>query len=71
MAAFLRCEGVLLVRLERLTYESMNGIRSMPFPVDGRWINATEAKLGVRFPASFVASMAKMNGGAVDLKRNW
>ena len=37
----------------------------MPFPVDGKWIAETEAKLGVRFPASFVTSMARMNGGAV------
>lgn len=38
----------------------------MPFPVDGKWIAETEAKLGVRFPPSFVASMAKANGGSVD-----
>jgi len=24
----------------------------MPFPVDGKWIAATEEKLGVRFPCS-------------------
>jgi hypothetical protein len=39
----------------------------MPFPVDRKWIAETEAKLGVRFPVSFVASMAKVNGGAVDV----
>ena len=39
----------------------------MPFPVDGKWIEDTEAKLGVRFPASFVNAMALMNGGAVDV----
>ena len=39
----------------------------MPFPVDGKWIAETEAKLGVRFPPSFVASMAKANGGSVDV----
>ena len=39
----------------------------MPFPVDGKWIADTERKLGVRFPSSFVASMAKMNGGSVDV----
>jgi hypothetical protein len=39
----------------------------MPFPVDGKWIQATEARLGVRFPASFVNAMASMNGGAVDI----
>lgn len=37
----------------------------MPFPVDACWISATEAKLGVRFPASFVTSMSQGNGGAV------
>lgn len=39
----------------------------MPFPVDGKWIAETEARLGVRFPPSFVASMLKSNGGAVDV----
>lgn len=38
----------------------------MPFPVDGKWIAETETQLGVRFPASFVTSMARMNGGAVQ-----
>jgi hypothetical protein len=37
----------------------------MPFPVDMRWITQTEAKLGVKFPVSFVIAMAKMNGGSV------
>jgi hypothetical protein len=37
----------------------------MPFPVEGRWITATEAKLGVRFPAAFVTKMSKHNGGTV------
>lgn len=39
----------------------------MPFPVDGKWIAETEAKLAVRFPASFVSSMANVNGGAVEV----
>jgi hypothetical protein len=39
----------------------------MPFPVDSEWITETETKLGVRFPASFVVAMSKMNGGAVDV----
>ena len=39
----------------------------MPFPVDSKWIAETEKKLGVKFPASFVVAMAKMNGGAVDV----
>ncbi|MEN1682097.1 MAG: SMI1/KNR4 family protein [Planctomycetota bacterium] len=38
----------------------------MPFPVDGRWIEATQRKLGVVFPASFAIAMSKANGGAVD-----
>ncbi len=37
----------------------------MPFPVDARWITQTEEKLSVRFPASFVTAMSKMNGGTV------
>ncbi|MCY2967626.1 MAG: SMI1/KNR4 family protein [Planctomycetota bacterium] len=37
----------------------------MPFPVDPRWIQETEQKLGVRFPASFVISMMRRNGGTV------
>ncbi len=37
----------------------------MPFPVDAKWITQTEKKLGVRFPASFVTAMSKMNGGTV------
>jgi hypothetical protein len=37
----------------------------MPFPVDAKWIMQTESKLGVRFPASFVTAMSKMNGGSV------
>lgn len=37
----------------------------MPFPVDAKWITETESKLGVRFPASFVTAMSKMNGGSV------
>jgi len=37
----------------------------MPFPVDAKWITQTDVKLGVRFPASFVTAMSKMNGGSV------
>ncbi|MCX7407843.1 MAG: SMI1/KNR4 family protein [Planctomycetales bacterium] len=40
----------------------------MPFPVDGIWITQTEQKLGVRFPASFVTAMSKMNGGSVQTR---
>ena len=38
----------------------------MPFPVDSKWISETERKLNVRFPASFVVAMSKVNGGSVD-----
>lgn len=37
----------------------------MSFPVDAKWITQTEEKLGVQFPASFVTSMSRLNGGAV------
>ena len=37
----------------------------MPFPVDSKWVAATEKKLGVRFPASYVNAMVRMNGGSV------
>lgn len=39
----------------------------MPFPVEAKWITQTEEKLGVRFPASFVTAMSKMNGGAIRI----
>lgn len=35
----------------------------MPFPIDRKFITETEAKLGVKFPLAFVASMVKENGG--------
>ena len=38
----------------------------MPFPVEERFIRATEEELGVRFPASFVAKMLNENGGEVE-----
>ena len=40
----------------------------MPFPVDGIWITQTEQQLGVRFPASCVTAMSKMNGGSVQTR---
>ncbi|MEM8671535.1 MAG: SMI1/KNR4 family protein [Planctomycetota bacterium] len=40
----------------------------MPFPVDIKWIKETETRLGVRFPASYVIAMSKMNGGAVEVE---
>ena len=38
----------------------------MPFPIDIKYINETEAKLGVKFPAAFVNKMTKLNGGSVN-----
>ena len=37
----------------------------MPFPVDEKYIQQTEQKLGVKFPASFRDKMMKENGGSV------
>ena len=37
----------------------------MSFPVDSKWIAATEDKLGVRFPAAYVNSMSALNGGTL------
>ena len=44
---------------------SLEIVDTMPFPVDAKWIMQTEERLGVRFPASFVSAMTKMNGGSV------
>ena len=38
----------------------------MPFPVDIQYVTATEQKLGVKFPASYVVRMVKSNGGSVQ-----
>ncbi len=38
----------------------------MPFPVDIKYITATEQKLGVKFPPSYVTRMVKSNGGEVE-----
>ncbi|KAA1257441.1 SMI1 / KNR4 family protein [Rubripirellula obstinata] len=43
----------------------LNSELIMSFPVDSKWIVATEQKLGVRFPASYATSMATLNGGTV------
>ena len=51
-----------------LDVQSLRFITKMPFPVDEKWITQTEQKLGVRFPASFVTAMAKMNGGTVETR---
>ncbi|HEY4263561.1 MAG TPA: SMI1/KNR4 family protein [Schlesneria sp.] len=49
---------------------SLKACHSMPFTVDPKWITQTEQKLGVRFPASFVTAMSKMNGGSVQTRIN-
>ncbi len=38
----------------------------MPFPIEMKWILATQDKLGVTFPASFVTAMSKSNGGEIE-----
>ena len=38
----------------------------MPFPVDEKYIQQAEQKLGVRFPASFRERMMQDNGGEVE-----
>lgn len=38
----------------------------MPFPVDIKYINETERKLGVKFPPSYVVQMVRENGGSVE-----
>jgi hypothetical protein len=37
----------------------------MPFPIDIKYVNETERKLGVKFPPSFVVRMVNNNGGEV------
>lgn len=48
-----------------ITCGSPNSDHKMPFPVEIRYVNDTEAKLGVKFPASFVVRMTNLNGGMV------
>ena len=43
----------------------------MSFPVDSKWVTATERKLGVRFPAPFVNAMCNCNGGGVKIGDDW
>lgn len=38
----------------------------MPFPVEIKYVTETETRLGVKFPASFVVRMTKLNGGSVE-----
>jgi hypothetical protein len=44
----------------------------MPFPVDRKYIEQMESKLGVTFPSSFYTGMTKLNGGEIDTgQRYW
>jgi len=44
----------------------------MPFPVDERFVDAEEAKLGARLPASFRTFLLARNGGDVSVADdNW
>lgn len=38
----------------------------MPFPVDERFIIATETKLGVKFPPDYAGRMMQQNGGTIE-----
>ncbi|MEM9079099.1 MAG: SMI1/KNR4 family protein [Verrucomicrobiota bacterium] len=38
----------------------------MPFPVDLKFIEQAEEKLGVNFPDSFRAGMSELNGGEIE-----
>jgi SMI1 / KNR4 family (SUKH-1) len=38
----------------------------MPFPVDPKFIDQAEAKLGVKFPDAYRAGMTKLNGGEIS-----
>ena len=40
----------------------------MPFPIDDKFIVATENKLGVKFPKEFRRGMREVNGGEVDIE---
>lgn len=40
----------------------------MPFPVDIKYINDAEQKLGVKFPPAFVNFMVRQNGGCVSVE---
>jgi hypothetical protein len=39
----------------------------MPFPIDIKYVNEAERKLGVKFPPSFLVRMVKNNGSEVSL----
>ena len=38
----------------------------MPFPVDGKFVDEAEQKLGITFPSMFRGRMMKDNGGSVE-----
>jgi hypothetical protein len=39
----------------------------MPFPVDRRFVERAEQKLGARLPSAYVDRMVSMNGGTIEL----
>jgi hypothetical protein len=44
----------------------------MPFPVDPKYIDQTEAKLSVTFPSMFRGKMIRKNGGSIETAgENW
>lgn len=44
----------------------------MPLPVEMKWIEAAEVKLGNKLPSSYKAAMVRMNGGEVTaLGQSW
>jgi hypothetical protein len=38
----------------------------MPFPVDQKWIDEAETRLGVKLPKSYREAMAPLNGGEIE-----
>lgn len=39
----------------------------MPFPVDGKWMDEAEQRLGAKLPASYREFMSPKNGGTIDV----
>lgn len=39
----------------------------MPFPLERKFVDETQRRLGIRFPPAFVAKMIRENGGAVEI----
>jgi hypothetical protein len=45
-------------------------MRTVPFPLDVRFVRDAEAKLGLRLPLGYVARMCQDNGGSVAVGRD-